>query len=119
MEINLTFCIQVINFFLFYQGISYFFLKPFVTFIQAKMASRDRILADFAIKEAHLKALAHTKIDIALQFKQMLKEKYALPVVSEISMHDEKPLGSIAEEQQKSITTQLVNIVVTRIKDAY
>ena len=119
MEINLTFCVQVINFFLFYQGISYFFLKPFVKVIQAKMASRERMLADFANKEAQLKMLVHARTDLALQFKQMLQERYALPTAAVISMPDELPLKRLSDEQQQVMTSQLVKNLVTRIKNAY
>ncbi len=119
MEINLTFCVQIINFVLFYQGISYFFLKPFVLFIQAKMASRDRILADFASKEAQLKTLVHARTDLAQQFKHMLKDRYALPTASVVSMPDEIPLERYSDEQQEAMTAGLVKNLAARIKNAY
>jgi F0F1-type ATP synthase membrane subunit b/b' len=119
MEINLTFCVQIINFILFYQVISYFFLKPFVAIIQAKIASRERILTEFASKEAQLKKLVHARTDLAQEFKHMLKDRYALPAASVISMPDEIPLEKFSDEQQDAMTNELVKNLAARIKNAY
>lgn len=119
MEINLTFCIQVINFLLFYHGISYFFLKPFVKFIQMKNASRERMLEDLATKELQLKKLVHDRVELGLKFKAMLKERYLLPSAPLISLGEESSPVPLTEQQCKTMRTQLIAHFVAEIKNAY
>ena len=78
MEINLTFCIQIINFVIFYFCLRRFFLRPFVSFIQEKLAVRERILADFSKKEEQLKLLVHERAELSQQFKERLKSRHVL-----------------------------------------
>lgn len=119
MEINLTVCIQLINFSLFYYGISRFFLRPFVDFIQKKNLLRQQILDDFATKEGQLKSLVHARSDMALQFKQMLKENYALPAIQPHVASEDKSPVLLDERQRKAIITHSVARLVTRIRNAY
>lgn len=119
MEINLTFCVQVVNFLIFYHGVSRFFLRPFVEFIQAKMASRERMLEDFAAKEVQLKKLVHARTDLGQQFRQMLKDEYEQPTPVTVRAPEEKPPVALSKPRQEEIATTLTTQLVTRIRNAY
>jgi hypothetical protein len=120
MDINLTFCVQVINFIIFYYGVSRFFLKPFVAFIQAKVRSRENVLEEFAVKEAHLKTLVHARTDLAQQFKDMLRVRHALPAAVVVSeLRDDHVPEALSVQEQEAMTTLLTKKVVARIKNAY
>ncbi len=119
MEINLTFCVQVINFLLFYHGISYFFLKPFVKFIQMKAASREQMLEDFANKELQLKKLVHDRVELVQRFKSMLKDRYKLPSVPVVDVAVEKSPPVVTEQQRAEMTVQLSAHFAAEIKNAY
>lgn len=119
MEINLTFCVQVINFLVFYWASSRFLLKPFVAFIQSKVASRQQVLADFAEKELQLKKLVHERVDFAQQFKQKLKTQYELPVIIEVDQIQRPAIPQASAQELGVMTKRLVAHLVTGIKDAY
>jgi hypothetical protein len=119
MDINLTFCVQVINFIVFYYCVSRFFLKPFVNFIQAKAVSRSNMLEGFANKEEHLKALINARSEHAVQFKKVVKDKYELPAVAVTDAPPDQPVGPAVPAEQKALVQDLVHKLVTRIKDAY
>ena len=119
MEINLTFCVQVVNFLIFYWASSRFFLKPFVAFIQSKVASRQKIQADFAEKELQLKKLIHERVDFAQQFKQKLKHQYELPGSIEIVQIQEPSFPQASSQELSAITQNLVTRLVAGIKNAY
>ena len=119
MEINLTFCVQVINFLVFYWVSSRFFLKPFVAFIQSKVALRQQVLDDFTAKELQLKKLIHERVDFAQQFKQKLKNKYELPVaISDVQMQ-EISVPQASEKERGMAATHIVTQLVAGIKNAY
>lgn len=119
MEINLTFCVQVVNFLIFYWGSSRFFLKPFVAFIQSKVASRQKVLADFSEKELQLKKLIHERVDFAQQFKQKLKHHYELPGAIEVAQIWGTPVPQASAQELGAMTQQLVARLVAGIKNAY
>ena len=119
MEINLTFLVQVINFLIFYWASSRFFLRPFVIFIQAKMVSRQQVLADFAEKELQLKSLIHERVDFAQQFKLKLKSQYELPIPVELIQEGSDMLSRPSTEDLGVITKNMVTTLVSGIKNAY
>lgn len=119
MEINLTFLVQVINFLIFYWASSRFFLRPFVVFIQSKMASRKKVLEDFADKELQLKNLIHERVDFAQQFKQRLKSQYELPTPVELNQLHIDVLPKASAEELAVITKNIVVRLVSGIKNAY
>lgn len=119
MEINLTFCVQVINFLLFYYGISYFFLKPFVKFIQLKTYSRERMLEEFASKELQLKKLVQDRVELAQQFRQGLKDRHKLPTIVPLNIPEERAPAVLTKQQQTVMATQLAAHFVVEVKNAY
>lgn len=119
MDINLTFCVQVINFVFFYYVVSRYFLKPFALFIQAKVRSRESVLKEFAAREEHLKSLVHARTDLVTQFKNMLKTRYVLPVHTHVENIKEQPTEEISQKEEDALTATLIEKMVARIKDAY
>lgn len=120
MEVNLTFCVQVINFIFFYFCIRRFLLEPFVRFIQAKIKLREQFLQEFSEKEAHLKSLMHRKTELAQDFKKMLKTRYVFPEeFVEPSFKDGAMDDGVSEDQKNASIKCLTQKIVSRIRDAY
>ena len=120
MDINLTFCVQIINFLIFYYGVSYFFLKPFVEFIQARNSTRQHILGDFADKEEQLKLLRKSSKELVQEFKLMLKNRYPVSSVKIFDIPDNyEPVKKVSTNDGEIIAQELATNLVIRIKNAY
>ena len=78
MHVNLTFLIQIINFWISYVFLHRFFLKPIVILINKKNQAKEFLINGLKQKELALVQLQEEKSKNVTTFRQYLKTTYVL-----------------------------------------
>lgn len=79
MQINVTFLIQVINFYITYRLLDVILLKPLVSLLQKRDAVKDRLVKEIEEKEQELHSVEYQKEVDLQEFQIRLQQKYVLP----------------------------------------
>lgn len=80
MQINATFLVQIVNFWISYAMLHKFFFKPFVRFIEKKSTAKRTLLENLKAKELSLAQLQEDKKRHLEDFRAHLKAQYQPPI---------------------------------------
>lgn len=114
MQINITFVIQIINFWITYGVVHKLLLKPFVARIRAKEATKTTLEDGIKTKETTLSRLHEDKKKNQEEFQSYLKKHYifttpqlqAIPITSTF-VKDQKEIDAL----QATIKTLIIQKV--------
>jgi hypothetical protein len=119
MNINLTFIIQIVHFWVAYEALSRFLLKPFVHEYFKKKQIKAAVLENMQKQERELSALVEEKNRALVEFKETVKARY-MPVESSIDVQAEMP------KVEPSVTVNLdgaiqesAEFIAQKVIDAY
>jgi hypothetical protein len=78
IEINATFIVQIINFWITFWFLNKFLLKPVYLLIQRKLIARNNFLEKLATKEQQLLGLQSQKKELLDSFRLHVKQTYKI-----------------------------------------
>jgi F0F1-type ATP synthase membrane subunit b/b' len=118
MQINVTFIIQIINFWITYLVLHKILFKPVVQLLQNKETAKESLVEGIKTKEAGLLHLQEEKKKNLEDFRQYLKTKYAF----QPQRQEEIPVLTIQETKREAIAkmvTQECDLIVQKAPHAY
>jgi len=118
MQINVTFIIQIINFWISYFILHKILFKPVVQLIQNKETAKDLLVEGIKAKETALLHLQDEKKQNLEDFRCYLKTKYTF----EKPHFEEIPALIMLETKREDISkiiTQECDLIVQKAHDAY
>lgn len=116
MQINVTFLIQIINFWITYIFVSRLLLKPVYCLIQRKKIAKKYLLEKLKQKEQQLLVCQNKKKDNLVSFRNQVKASFKLKQPKEIEkvpeiqyMQNKKTIKDLIEASKKIIVKKVTN----------
>lgn len=109
MKINITFIIQIINFFITYKVLNIFLFKPVIASLEAKRAKQKALEKSITKEEEVLLSLEKTKAADVVAFQGKVKEEYPF-----ISLVQEDSFLDITKIKTETIDTKNLESEVTQ-----
>ena len=116
MKINVTFILQIVNFWFFYCLLRRYFLWPFVSYIKKKELTKEKFLADLAHHELQIKELIHTKQVLLAQFKKNIKVKYFTQQELSYVEHEEIRITPLLDHEVKSVEQSAKKLIAQSVR---
>ncbi|MCK4265382.1 hypothetical protein KAW80_03420 [Candidatus Babeliales bacterium] len=79
MEINITFFIQILNFYVSYRVLNKFIFSPVIQSLEKRKLEEQAILSEIAQNEAKIIDKEHLEKDELIAFQKKIIEQYPLP----------------------------------------
>lgn len=118
MRLNVTFIIQIMNFWVTYFFLKKILFKPFASMLKHRDKARLQILEILKQKESFLKLKTEEKNNMLLEFQHLLKKRYA-PAPFE---YPEIPLEIGYQKNQSDIENFILmskDILIKKVPHAY
>jgi F0F1-type ATP synthase membrane subunit b/b' len=118
MQINATFLIQIVNFWISYAMLHKLLFKPFVQLIEKKQAAQTKMLNVIKSKEQTIVHLQDDKKKNLEEFRVHLKETYHF---TQPQLQDVPATCAIEKEQEgiDSITAQMKQLLIQKAPHAF
>jgi F-type H+-transporting ATPase subunit b len=114
MQFNITFFLQIINFYITYWFLNKFMFKPVISFIKKRKKEEINFNKDLEKKEQYLIKLKNKKIENLHEFKSEMKTKYKTKIVNE-PIIPSKIEGNVDEKNAQEIITTATKILIEKV----
>jgi hypothetical protein len=118
MAVNVTFVIQVANFWVSYYMMHKLIFSPIMHILQRKESAKKLLLESLKDREHSLRILQDEKQKNASDFKTYLTTRY---VTEPLSLQDIPSITVQAQDHQalEAMTAKMCNLIVTKASNAY
>ena len=119
MHINITFIIQIINFFITYKVLNIFLFKPVIASLEVKQAKREKLEGSITKEETALAKLERTKAENVVAFQDHVKDEY--PYVSLVQEDSYLDIAKIKTEHidTKELESQVTKWLVEKVPHGF
>jgi len=115
MDINATFLVQIINFFVIYKVLTVFFFKPIIASLEEKKAKKESLEKSIKEKEEVLVSLEKQKKEEIKVFQEHVKTEYPFISPTETDKPVEMEVKIKKEADTKELKNKVVDLLVSKV----